>query len=202
MQGRKLIPFILFFLLCNVSQASFKERITDLNVGLGNLTTHVGKVQKNEGGDTRKFDLNPFVILGAKFHLIDLLSLYPEFGFTIPRSESDEDITEWNFFTLAILGYEVYDWTFRFGFGFYFTRISADGGTKDLPNGSGTTSFPIPEGASTSRNVITNLGVEYFFLKELSARVEASVLNVTSSLARTFNYTISVHYHFGPLSEL
>lgn len=183
---------MLFFSISLVCHAS----IEDVALGVGTQTQFVGKVQTDEAGSTNKFEFNPYLTGQAEFALTDSLSFFPEVGLLIPDSTRDSGISKMTFFVLGGVGYEINDWVLRFGLGLQMTRISGDGGTQLLDNGNGQTSFPMPEGSANSRNLITNLGVDYFFHSDWSARLESTIYNPINSRNRAFGYQLAVHYHF------
>jgi hypothetical protein len=170
--------------------------IEDVSFGIGTQTEFVGKVQSDESGSTNKFEFNPYLSAAAEVSFSEKLSFCPEFGLLIPDSTRDPLISKMTYFFLGSLGYEIRDWVLRAGLGLSMTRISGKGGTQVLDNGSGQTSFPMPEGSATSRNVILNLGTDYFLHPDWSARIETSVYNPINSRNRSFTYQLAVHYHF------
>jgi hypothetical protein len=176
--------------------------IEDVTFGIGTQTQFVGKVQSDEVGSTNKFEFNPYLTAAAEVSLTDNFSFYPEFGVLIPDSTRDPLVSKMTYFFLGSFGYELRDWVVRAGLGLSMTRISGDGGTQVLDNGNGQTSFPMPEGSATSRNVILNLGTEYFIHQDWSARVESSVYNPINSRNRAFTYQLAFYYHFHDLLGL
>lgn len=176
--------------------------IDDVSFGIGTQTQAVGKVQTDEAGSTNKFEFNPYLTAAAEVSITDNFSFYPEFGILIPDSTRDPLISKMTYFFLGSLGFEIRDWVIRAGLGLSMTRISGDGGTQVLDNGNGQTSFPMPEGSATSRNVILNLGTEYFIHQDWSSRLETSVYNPANSRNRSFTYQIAFYYHFHDLLGL
>ncbi len=170
--------------------------IEDVSFGIGTQTQFVGKVQTDESGSTNKFEFNPYFTTAAEVSLTENLSFYPEFGFLYPDSTKDPLISKMTYFFLGSLGYEVRDWVLRAGLGLSMTKISGKGGTQVLNNGNQPESFPMPEGSATSRNVILNLGTDYFVHSDWSARAETSIYNPVNSRNRSFTYQLAVHYHF------
>ena len=89
---------------------------------------------------------------------------------------------------------------FRLGPGLAMTMIKGAGGSKTLRNGSSSESFPIPDGTSTARNLIIDLGVsirpEAF--DQFSFGLDTFVYNVEASENRAFSYLISLHWHYNP----
>jgi len=173
--------------------------LKDVALGIGTQTQFVGKVQTNEAGSTNKFEFNPYLTAQAEIPFTESFSFFPEFGFLIPDSTRDPLISKMTFFVLGGLGYAINDWVLRIGLGLQMTRISGKGGTQVLDNGTGQTSFPMPDSTATSRNVITNLGVDYFFHSDWSARVESTIYNPINSRNRSFGYQLAVQYHFHDL---
>lgn len=182
----------------------------DFSFGIGTQTQFVGQVEKDVDTEefnrtskvkesTHKFQFNPYLTAAAKISLTDRFSFYPEFGVLIPDSTRDPLISKMSYFFLGSLGFEIQDWVLRAGLGLSMTRISGKGGTQVLDNGNGQTSFPMPEGSATSRNVTLNLGTEYFLHQNISARLETSVYNLINSRNRAFTYQLAFYYHFHDL---
>lgn len=176
--------------------------IDDVSFGIGTQTQFVGKVQTDETGSTNKFEFNPYLTAAAEVSLTDKFSFYPEFGILIPESTKDPLISKMTYFFIGSLGLEIRDWVIRAGLGLSMTTISGDGGTQVLDNGNGQTSFPMPEGSATARNVILNLGTEYFIHQDWSGRLETNVYNPINSRNRSFTYQLAFYYHFHDLLGL
>jgi len=170
---------------------------TDIFAGAGNLTQFVGRVQTDESGSTNSFEFNPYITGGASFHLFESFTFDPELSFDFPDSGDDKYITTWTYWIQMPVAYRYRDLKFKLGPGFLFNRISAEGGTVTLNNGTGSSDFPIPNGSSTSRNLTLNLAVEWNFVKDVSGKVEGWAINLTDSESRSFNYAFSFYYHFG-----
>lgn len=184
--------------LCILLTLSFKglASIDSLAIGVGTQTQFIGKVQVDENGDKNRFEFNPYLSAALEISLLGDFSFFPEVGLLIPDSTRDPEISKTTFFTLAMFGYEINDWVLRAGLGLQMTSISANGGVQVLDNGNGQTSFPMPKGNSTSRNVITNIGVEYFLHKKWSARLDATIYNPFNKRNRAFGHQLAVHFHF------
>lgn len=195
MKSFKLVLLsVLFIVSCNVYSAGIK----DSYLGLGSYTLLPGKVQTDENGETSGiFDLEPYVLGGLEYQVYEDWSLIGEAGLVKPGSGRDPKISKMTYFLLFSGAYNFMDWVFRLGTGISMTRISSDGGTQALNNGTGTTDFPMPDGASVSQNLITTFGVEYYFHQEMSARLEGHYFNLASDDAKTLSYTLSFSYHFG-----
>jgi len=169
-------------------------------VGAGNLTQFVGRVQTDDSGSTNSFELNPYVSAGASFHVWNSFTFDPELSFDFPSSGDDGYIKTWTYWIQLPVAYRYENFKFKFGPGFLFNKISAEGGTVTLNNGNSTSDFPLPNGSSTSRNLTMNLGVDWEFIKDISIRTEGWIINLTDSESRSINYTISFYYHFGAQS--
>lgn len=174
--------------------------ITDAFVGFGNLTQFVGRIQTDDSGSTNSFEFNPYLTAGASFHLLNSLSFDPELSFDFPSSGDDGYIKTWTYWVQLPMAYRYKEFKFKFGPGFLFNKISAEGGAVTLNNGTSTSDFPLPNGSSTSRNLTVNLGVDWEFIDDFSTRLEGWVINLSDSESRSFNYTLSFYYHFGAQS--
>ena len=186
------------------SALSAKIKAEGLSLGIGNLTQFVQDIQtKNNGEELNIWDTNLYleVNLDLKSDKYPNWGLYPQFGLLFPQSGRHEKINKLSLFTLINLGYLWKDFTFRLGTGFFFTRISSDGGTENLNNGGEISTFYLPEKTSTARNLITNLGIEYRLHRLWSTRVEFIGYNLEDSDDRALSYTVSFHYHFGNIFD-
>ncbi len=176
--------------------------LKDTYLGIGSYTSLPGKVQTDDSGDTNGiFDLEPYILAGIEYQLYQDWSAFAEAGLVKPGSGRDPRITKMNYFLLFSGAYNYMDWVFKLGAGLFYTRISSEGGTQSLNNGTTTTDFPMPDAAVVSQNIITTLGIEYYFHKEMSAKLEGHYFNLESSEGNALSYTLSVSYHFGNIFD-
>lgn len=181
---------VLFSL--NIARAEF----IDFSLGAGLYDQFVKKVQTTRSGETNKMDYLPFLNASTNYKLNDSWSILPEFGFVFPGNTRDENISKLSYWFLVSGAYVYKDFHFRLGTGLFMTFISSDGGTQSLPNGNGTTEFFLPSESVNTMNIITNLGIDYFWMKEFSTKLEASIFNITNSRNKAISYGLSFHYHF------
>jgi opacity protein-like surface antigen len=173
--------------------------LDDISLGIGNLTQFVNKLQTNESGSKNIITFLPYIQLSGKIPFTERFSFIPEFTLTIPKKSNDDLITR---LTYIVIGNVAYDWrrfTFLAGMGLSFTRLTADGGYKELNNGNGYDYFPVPKGTRTSSNIIFHLGTSYEFRKNMSAKVGLHFYNLEDSDERAVSYTIGLTYHFGDM---
>ena len=191
---------ILFIEFLLIPSTSWSKNF-DFYLGVGNLSQFSNKIQIDDQGKTSFLSFKPTFHAGIDYEIFSNISLIPELILTLPEKGRDPNISKWQYFALMSGGYKLSNWMFRFGFGFAMQRLSADGGTESLNNGTSTTSFPLPETSSVSQNFVTLLGVQYEFLQNWSARVEAMVYNAEDGEDRAVSHTLTVIYHFGDLFQ-
>lgn len=187
-----MIKYLLIFLLIPFSAFAAPEEIS---LGMGNLTQFYDHVQVNTEGETNKFEFNPFLEAEFKWSFYEDFSFTPELTIGIPRSGRDPLIKKMTYSFSGLLGYQLHDFTFKLGLGFYFTRISSDGGSQVLDNGLGQTSFPMPTEPSTSRNLVTLAGIKYRFAENWSAKTRLLIYNLPYEMNRAYSYSIGINYH-------
>ncbi len=175
----------------------FKVKAYDTTLSVGNLCEYVGKIQTDDNGATNLCQFNPYLAGSLDFHLTSNFILSPELGFSVPKHGRDENINKMTFFFLANTKYKFSVFHFISGLGLFFTRISGSGGTEDLNNGTGVSSFPLPDSTTYSRNFIVNLGLGADFNKEWSADAHTYIFNLLKSEDRAFSIAINGTYHFG-----
>ena len=193
----RLFCTVIGLLFCT-SLHAFVQGWSDFVMGAGNLTHQAGKYA-SDVGSVSYFEFRPLLTASYRYEYSPELSFIPEAGITIPESSDDETSSTLYSFLNAPIAYHYGDWTFRFGPGFFFTRISGKGGTLRLQNGNTTDEFPVPNGSATTRNLTWNLGVQTNFDKDWSARFDVSILKLFDSEKRAMNHLLTLNYHFGSI---
>ncbi len=178
----------------------FKPR-NDFAFGIGNLSQFINKIQDDDSGGKRFLDIEPVFLFYDNYFFKEKFIISTDLGFTIPKSGRDENIRRFTFYTNLLLGYPLYfqkhqKLILKGGLGLYFTKLSADGGSQSLGNGTDTIDFPLPNGSSTSQNLVTVLGTEYYFGRDFSLRFDTLTYNLGDSEARAFSLFLSANYHF------
>jgi len=189
---------IVLLILCFFSSMALGYTY-DASLSVGNLCEYIGKIQTDENGATNSCEFNPYLSASMEVPLTNQFFVSPEAGFSFPKKGRDENISKMSLFLLANTKYK---WNFFYligGAGFYFTRISAGGGTEELNNGNSTSAFPLPEGAVYSRNFILNAGLGFDFAKNVSADLHTYIFNLLKSEDRAFSILVNGTYHFGEL---
>lgn len=191
------MKFLIF--LFTLWTSSVSAELTDVSLGTGLINEHIGRFQTNRGGDTNSFEHRVYFNTSAQYQLFEQWIIIPEAGLLWPGGATENDYTsKYSYFFNGHMGFTpMEDLILMAGTGFYFTTINGDGGSASLPNGDNFTSFPVPDGASTSRNLLAIVGAQYKFLNEWSAKAQLFTFNLLSSRNRSFSYTLSVQYHFG-----
>ncbi|WP_372654134.1 hypothetical protein [Halobacteriovorax sp.] len=199
----KKISLVTLFTLSTMSFGQSNNSdlfsVNDVFIGGGSLTQFVGKVQTDEAGSTNSFDFLPYIAGGIEFQLYDSFSFLPQLAISFPRSGRDENISKLTYWFQFPVAYRYETLQLSFGPGLLYNRISASGGSESLSNGVGTTDFPLPNGNSISSNLTMNVGLDWEFYPDISAKVEGWVVNLTDSESRSFNYALSGYYHFGEI---
>lgn len=176
--------------------------VKDTYLGIGSYTAMPGKVQTDDSGDTNGlFDLEPYILAGMEYQIYEDWSAFAEAGFVKPGSGRDPLVSKMTYFFLFSGAYNFMDWVFKLGTGLSMTRISTDGGTQTLNNGTTRTDFPMPDAAVVSQNLITTIGIEYYFHQEMSVKLEGHYFNLASEDGQAWSHTLSLSYHFGNIFD-
>jgi hypothetical protein len=195
MKNLKYLTFLFGFILFTFAT---QAKAYDFTLSLGNLCEYVGKIQTDESGSTNVCQFNPYLASSLDMYFNPDLALSPEAGFSIPKHGRDENITKMTLFALANLKYKFNSSVHAIGgLGLFFTRLSGKGGTEDLNNGNGTSSFPLPDATVYSRNFIVNLGAGVDFNQNWGADLHTYIFNALKSEDRAFSIAINGTYHFG-----
>lgn len=193
-----LNPIILVFYFLIVDSAlAAPTTNTDLTLSLGNLCEYIGQIQTDENGETNVCSFEPYVATALDIEVYPQFFLSPELAFSFPQSGTDENIKRMTIVTLLNSKYKTSYVNLIGGLGFFFTRIWGPGGNEELNNGTDVDSFPLPEEAVYSRNMIVNLGLQTEFNNQWSAQIRSYIFNLTSSEDRAISVGLQGTYHFG-----
>lgn len=171
--------------------------LKDVSFGIGNFSEFIGRVQTDDQGGHNSLEFNPAFALEARLDINERWSLIPEFGLTLPKSDEEDHITQMSYWLTGSVGYTLGDYILEAGLGLHFHRISGDGGTLTLNNGTSTENFPLPSGSATTSNLTTHLGLRYYFLADWSAKTQVHFYNAEDSTERAVSLILMINYHLG-----
>jgi hypothetical protein len=81
----------------------------------------------------------------------------------------------------------------RYGLSTFMTKIGGDGGTVQLNNGAGTSTFYVPSETKTTYMTTLDLGGE-FALPLVALRLDLQMMGFASSDKRNLSYMLSVNF--------
>jgi len=171
----------------------------DFSLGLGFISEHSGLYRTETSGKRNKFE--PRVMAEAQM-VLD----YPDYGLVIiPRAalqfpEGTEESSVSKIAGHIGVGAGMYlidGIILQLGSSLYFTRFSAEGGTSELPNGGGTTNFPLPEEPKTVTNITADIAVEFKLTSHFAIKTQAMIFNPFNSRNKSLTYSIMFNYYFG-----
>ena len=186
-----MIGLIFYFLL---SSNSFGY---DVTFSLGNLCEYVGKIQTDDSGSTNVCQFKPYLAASYDYSLSDSWLISPELGTTFPGHGRDEKISKLSFYTMLNSKYKFSQFHLVGGLGLFFTKISADGGTETLNNGSSTVEFSLPEKTIYTRNFVMNLGAGWDINPKWNTDVHILIFNLMTSEDRAYTIALNLTYHYG-----
>ena len=185
---------ILISLILYLPITSFSA--SPLWIGVGTLTHNFLTAQVDEKSGTKKIELAPTVIIGTTLPFFySRLFFSPGIGYakfsTKDKTSKSEIILQYH------LSQEIFSsFLMQFGFSNYITKISGDGGTVLLNNGSSYTSFYAPSASHTTYTASLDLGGEFIFNKNISARAQFSIMRFLSSDRRRVSHLLTANYFF------
>ncbi len=165
-------------------------------VGIGNLTHNFLSAQNDEKGGKKVFEAGPVFLVGASFpFLFSGMYASPAVGyakfFTKDQTSRSDIIIQYHLSQLLFPSMML-----RYGFSNYITKIGGDGGTLELNNGSSTATFYIPEESKSTFTASMDIGTEFIFSAEYTARLQVSVLRFLSSERRRVSHMLTFNYFF------
>lgn len=165
-------------------------------LGAGTLTHNFLTAQNDEKGGTKVFDLAPVVFIGTNIpFFLNGVFFTPALGyakfFTKDETTRSEIILQYHL-TQPLLS----SFMLHYGFSNYITSIGGNGGTLQLNNGSSTATFYTPTESKTTFTSSLDLGGEFIFTNEVSARAQVSIMRFLSSERRRVSHLITMNYFF------
>lgn|GEM_PF-2997069 len=170
-------------------------------LGAGLKTDYAGKVQISREGEKNSWDPDLNIYAGITLARFWLIHPFIEFGGNLPGSGRDPNITRWVWY--ATFG-GFYDfivakhWSLgiKAGTGIAMTTVSGKGGEETLRNGNTTESFPLPNGSSTTRNVIGVLGLSGTYEERWRANFDFHRFNAFNERNAAWSYLFAINYVF------
>lgn len=181
----------------NTSQTSTTNKMDEWTFQFGTHTEFFNNVQTDTSGTQRKFDFAPTVGMGMKFSFSPEWKLLPEVNWVLPFNSGSSGLIKNLFMIRGDLGYEILDWLrLRVGTSLMWLNMHGKGGKTEINNGAGQSTFYNPDENRSALNNTFDLGVEGFFNKEWSARLQTYTYSLFREESRQVSYTLFLSYHW------
>ncbi len=180
----------------NVSAAKSWDKMEAWSFQFGTHTEYFNNVQSDDSGAQRKFAFAPTVGLGMKFSFSPEWKFLPEINWVLPWEATDSNMIKNIFMIRGDVGYELLDWLrLRVGTSLMWLNMHGKGGTTKINNGSTQSTFYNPDENRSALNNTFDLGVEGFFNKDWSAKLQTYTYSLFKEERRQVSYTIFLtHY--------
>ena len=192
--------FILLFIFSSLSalnaHAYSSSSSSSFFIGFGNTTRNMHSAQTDGVGGRKYIEAGPTILAGTSFPFIfSGMNFNPAIGYSKYSTSDNTKTSEF------VIQYHINQALFSnlnliYGFSNYLTRISGDGGSTVLNNGNSTATFYVPSSTVTSYTASMDIGSEFIFTNEWSARLQFSIVRFLSSDRRRVNNLITVNYFF------
>lgn len=196
-----MIHRLIFCLFCFVISASalsdtlaskFKEKY----LNLGTHTEFYNSVQNDASGGQRKFDIAPTIGIGGSIPLSNSFYFIPEFNWVLPQMLEGSKIMINTFMLRGDLAVDPMDWLrLRLGTSLMWQNQQGRGGTANMNNGNGTSTFYYPDENRSSLNNTLDLGAETIF-DQFSIRLQTYVYSVFKQEQRQISYSLFFTYYW------
>ena len=181
----------------NVSTTNAWDKMDAWSFQFGSHTEFFNNVQTDASGSQRKFDFAPTVGLGMKFSFSEDWKLLPEVSWVLPFKATDSNMIKNLFMLRGDLGYEVTDWLrLRVGTSLMWLNMHGKGGKSQVSNGTGKSTFYNPDENRSALNNTFDLGIEGFFSKDWSARLQTYTYSLLKEESRQISYTIFLSHYW------
>lgn len=180
-----------------ISTQKVEDKPSTWIFNFGSHTEFFNYVQTDTSGGTRKFEFAPTLGAGLIVPMSNpSLKFLPEFNWVLPRSAGSSRIIKNLFMLRADLGYEALDWLrLRVGTGLMWLNQHGRGGSAQVNNGNGTSTFYYPDENRSSLNNTLDLGAEALF-DSWSVRFQTYTYSVFIKERRQISYTLFLSYYW------
>lgn len=168
------------------------------------------KDTQNSQGKVEEKPFSPTIGYGYNFNLFDTgLGFSPQIGYIHTKQVTNDSygkqkthtiFLNWDFIWISSLSDSL---AFRFGIGNFIKRTSGEGGTVEIPNGTGTDKARRPSDAVSSFSSTFNLGADYnlnlqlgSWIEDLGLRFELYTFRPLSSENRNYAFNLGVLLYF------
>lgn len=169
------------------------------------------KDTQNSKGKVEDKPFSPAVGIGYNFNLFDTgFGFSPQLGYIHTKQVANDSFGDqkvhsfflnWDFIWISSLSNNL---AFRFGVGNFIKRTSGDGGTVEIPNGSGTDKARRPDETVSSYSSTFNLGADYKFdlqmlgswVQDIGIRFELYTFRPLSQENRNYAFNIGSILYF------
>ncbi len=168
----------------------------NLGFSFGTLTEFVGLTQTNEDGSRDRFAFNPYVGFSTDIEMNQSWRFVPELNWVLPRTAGDSGITKNLFMFRADFGHHLLDeLRLRYGTSLMVLNMRGRGGTQEVENGNGTSTFYLPSESQTAVNHTLDLGAD-FYLLPFSVRFQTFIYSAFNNERRQWSYALGVTYFY------
>lgn len=186
--------------LKSTTQAPAQKEEKTIDAWIFNFGSHTeffNYVQTDTAGGTRKFEFAPTIGTGMLIPMTNpSLKFLPEFNWVLPRSAGSSRIIKNLFMIRADLGYDALDWLrFRLGTGLMWLNQHGRGGSTQVNNGNGYSTFYYPDENRSSVNNTLDIGAEALF-DTWSVRLQTYTYSVFIKERRQISYTLFLSYYW------
>lgn len=167
------------------------EKVIDkFSFNLGSHTEFYDNVQEDASGGLRKFNLAPTIGFGFNIPMDSGLKFLPELNWVLPKSSENSKIIKNLLMFRADFGYDAVDWLrLRVGTSLMWLNQHAKGGSTQVNNGNGQTTFYYPDENRSSLNNTLDVGGEVLF-GSFSMRLQTYIYSVFREDRRQISYTL------------
>ena len=185
---------ILFILLTLATSNTYA--LSPYWIGAGTVTHNFLSAQSSTTGSTKVVEIAPTIFAGVTIPFFSSgLYFAPGLGYakfsTKDNTSKNEYIIQYHF-THAPSSF----FQFRYGFSNYITKLSGDGGTIVLSNGTSTSTFYTPAETETSYTASMDVAGDFIFSSQWTARIQFSLMRFLSNTSRRVSNIITLNYYF------
>lgn len=178
--------FLLFFPILSYAANGYN---------IGTYVPYFNKTQVSNDGSRQTFELTPYFGFGKQIQMSGPNYFMPELGLAYYMENAKKNQKSIIFLRYDFSYILSQKFILRYGLTNHWLRISGDGGTVSLRNGSGYADFKAPDSTSTSYFTTLDLGTEYFLKPSLALRLDFNMMSFQNMENSAFNYILTVNFY-------
>ena len=199
---RNLFIVVFFTYFCEsalaVPNRSYRSssRIKEVYFNIGTHTQFYNAIQNDDSGGLRKTDWKPVIGAGIGIPMTTNFIFLPEFNWVLPQTHEGSKILSNLFMFRGDISHVPFGWLrLRLGTSLMWANQQGRGGSAQMNNGNGRSTFYYPDENKSSLNNTLDFGIEAVFEK-FAFRLQTYTYSFFVKEQKQLSYSLFLTYYW------